>query len=869
MPQTPAAQSSRHSSGATDFSFSSTSTSPSFLFGTPVSPRFVSNPTTPVSPTFSWLFDNMALDHLCEDLQQEDTDPAPPLASPISMTSSFHTFDANFEERKPRTATPDRTKTCLESFDQSFSPWSFFEALLMFPEFAKYQQVLYRTDSEHLEKILHALWDIPSLQSRMLAWFRPHMLAWLKKEISDEFDVSKQVFFMASPDISAEWLVGYDYMSEMNTAREAMPVWNTVLTGAARSSEERKREEHIAQNIITSQLLHLRSRNCCKLQHCMGLFSTVSGASQQLIETLNHCSLSTSRWTVQRDLTVLADTSVKQAALVSQGPHGYSYDNYNDSMSIHVEQRPDAPNKVQSGTLPLVYKLRGVDNPRDCLIDPIMAKLKVSRPLRISDIRPHPDQLNAYAHQSRIHLIKTLFEYEEGFDKAYQQHSILQYRERHQLSPLPKTEFFPLRMALIEEASIEGNLNVHEDSYLHQMKQEPDTLSEYAIVTINDQLTNARIWSTQAMVLRTCLLGKDERLAGEKPDYHAMGMAYQQILDGLILNAWRLIALSRGFKSIQDFIRSCPSPQTLYDCADGILKDFATPLPDIKEKPPTKPRKSKSKLTGIIAELFGISPDSTSLPELSSSTSDMAVPPPPPSSPSPGEHNFEPMTSASATPAPPAPPPNPLDPEADEATSAGDVSRIEDILPDLAMIFRGCGSNKYAMEILYYLNNLFQVWTPEFARIMKENSLVNVAGLKDHFMGIDRNIEQIIGELKQQHASKGKADSWDRLADLSAAIKSLRAIKDHFRKIRVAEDAARSQLQEFAPNQMVSEAKLTSDARQEGYEKIQRTTLPTFNKNMRAIITRGSEGEVQEEDDEIPPAGFGFEGEDNGTVNSG
>ncbi|KAL0570534.1 hypothetical protein V5O48_011428 [Marasmius crinis-equi] len=259
----------------------------------------------------------------------------------------------------------------------------------MFPEFAKYQQVLYRMDSKHLEKILHALWDIPSLQSRMLAWFCPHMLAWLKKEISDEFYVSKQVFFMASPDISAEWLVGYDYMSEMDTAREAMPVWITVLTGAARSSEEWKREEHIAQNIITSQLLHLLSRKCCKLQHCMGLFSTVSRASQQLIETLNHCSLSTSCWTVQRDLMVLADTSVKQAALVLQGLHGYSYDNYNDSMSIHVEQWPDAPNKVQSGTLPLVYKLRGVDNPHDCLIDPIMVKLKVSHLLQISDICPH------------------------------------------------------------------------------------------------------------------------------------------------------------------------------------------------------------------------------------------------------------------------------------------------------------------------------------------------------------------------------------------------------------------------------------------------------------------------------------------------
>ncbi len=46
--------------------------------------------------------------------------------------------------------------------------------------------------------------------------------------------------------------------------------------------------------------------------------------------------------------------------------------------------------------------------------------------------------------------------------------------------------------------------------------------------------------------------------------------------------------------------------------------------------------------------------------------------------------------------------------------SIGDVEHIEDILVDLVAIFWGCGSNKYAMEIVHLLFNLKQVWPTEF-----------------------------------------------------------------------------------------------------------------------------------------------------------
>ncbi|KAH9018498.1 hypothetical protein EDB85DRAFT_1873698, partial [Lactarius pseudohatsudake] len=49
------------------------------------------------------------------------------------------------------------------------------------------------------------------------------------------------------------------------------------------------------------------------------------------------------------------------------------------------------------------------------------------------------------------------------------------------------------------------------------------------------------------------------------------------------------------------------------------------------------------------------------------------------------------------------------------AISDGDISRIEDFLPQLAMMFRGSGGNNYCTEILHFLLNLKHIWTPEFA----------------------------------------------------------------------------------------------------------------------------------------------------------
>jgi hypothetical protein len=131
------------------------------------------------------------------------------------------------------------------------------------------------------------------------------------------------------------------------------------------------------------------------------------------------------------------------------------------------------------------------------------------------------------------------------------------------------------------------------------------------------------------------------------------------------------------------------------------------------------------------------------------------------------------------------------------ATSKGDFSRIEDILPDLACIFWGAGSNNYSTEILHLLFNIKEVWTPQFVCVtvyltpliylsfdlpfdsnaVQDMMLVNISGLPGHTMAIDLNIEHLIGSLKALFALKGIYANWDWLGNLSAAINHLQKIK--------------------------------------------------------------------------------------------
>jgi hypothetical protein len=149
-----------------------------------------------------------------------------------------------------------------------------------------------------------------------------------------------------------------------------------------------------------------------------------------------------------------------------------------------------------------------------------------------------------------------------------------------------------------------------------------------------------------------------------------------QILDGLLLNAWRTEC-----GSLEDYAKSKPGPDEILRSAHIILNKYATPeCKQVFANPPKEP-------------------SSTADPVLASSNN--ANPRPKPDI---VHANVVLLTRDLLYVA-----------ELINAISAGDFGRVEDILPDLACMFRGAGSNNYSTEILHLLFNLKEVWTPEFA----------------------------------------------------------------------------------------------------------------------------------------------------------
>ncbi|KAF8055762.1 hypothetical protein FPV67DRAFT_1394952, partial [Lyophyllum atratum] len=158
--------------------------------------------------------------------------------------------------------------------------------------------------------------------------------------------------------------------------------------------------------------------------------------------------------------------------------------------------------------------------------------------------------------------------------------------------------------------------------------------------------------------------------------------------------------------------------------------------------------------------------------------------------------------------------------------------------------------------------------------IMRDNMLVNPTGLPGHAMGIDLNIEHLIGYLKVLFAAKGLYANWDRLGDISAAVNHLQRIKIQVtRSMRanyqgsshtevntdalgwcIANKVRDLRLQDIIEDR-TTPCKLAPDLRAVGREKFELSSLATFNKKMRLSIA-GKAVEHEPEVDELPPVDF-------------
>ena len=466
-----------------------------------------------------------------------------------------------------------------------------------------------------------------------------------------------------------------------------------------------------------AQLHYLRSMYLAKAPIGLGLQAWASGTSQQMISVLHRSCLSVLYPSIAAVVHSLAEHSIERAQAISRQPHVLAYDNVNVSSSIFVEQGPNTMSKVQSGTFAVIYELAGACA-EDMRILPLMTSLQCSSPLSITDLCPSVDSMRSYVAQTAVNVVHILGKYVKGFDSQLLDTS-LQHIPRCPLPAGHKTIFHPLRATTIEEASIDGNLLVHDDVYLVQLKHSQAELSDFAIPSFNDQLTNARIrggqylhkkdlsaWERREVfqlgfgtfhlvmnllwsVLEThrgsvgrigslafffAVLEK-ARLGGEHPDYHTLLSAMKQILHGLILNAWQMEC---GHPSLCGYSEANPSPEDLLQLAQRIIKKYAMPQPQTAHMDTKNPLRDLETGTAMPTQASDAVHNNTTL-----LTHDLLYVM-----------------------------------ELVDATASGDFGHIEDVLPTIACMFRGSGSNNYSMEILHFLFNLKEVWTPAFAYVI-------------------------------------------------------------------------------------------------------------------------------------------------------
>ena len=150
-----------------------------------------------------------------------------------------------------------------------------------------------------------------------------------------------------------------------------------------------------------------------------------------------------------------------------------------------------------------------------------------------------------------------------------------------------------------------------------------------------------------------------------------------------MVNAWRTEC---GVGSLEEYAAQNPSPADILRTADKIRKAYSIPV----DTPPTVEATAAKKRKG---QASGPDDSDTAVDDKTAgSTADHT-------------HSNTVLLTRDLLYAV----------ELIDAASSGDFGRVEDILPQIACVFRGGGSNNYSMEILHLLHNIKEVWTPEFA----------------------------------------------------------------------------------------------------------------------------------------------------------
>ncbi|KAJ7318582.1 hypothetical protein DFH08DRAFT_714617 [Mycena albidolilacea] len=534
---------------------------------------------------------------------------------------------------------------------------------------------------------------------------RPHVEDFACEIIAEEMEIRRRNSILPgiavfTPDFIEKWTLDED--------KDHSPFLTSILTTAsperAKKYNKLKNPDKLVQ-VVTHQLLYQSSNRCMSFQAQFGLFLWSTGSARQTINAAFRCGLSVSYDSVLNlGQSLGLGCTMENTLFVATEPHGLGYDNLNISTSIFVEQRgASGPAKVTSGTFGVLYGLRNA-NFDDMLIAPIMRCLSASTGLHFNrDIRPSSEHLGIFHDQLIITVIETLLIYNKGFDDVAK-HPSLQHQPIRAIPVGYRTPQFATQASTIEEATVRGNLQYHDELYVTQLKRTPEEMSKRDVFQLGFGLFHLclnLVWA----ILHThrgsinelgslayfFALMEKKRLINDQPDYHSLLAALTEILHGLLLNAW---SRECGFSSFKLFADSKPNPTTLRDIASRIVNNYATPMAefDFSESPKDPAADAESLDSETDGEGESPFPSHSSPAPAENANDDVAY------------HNTRLLTRDLL-----------MVVVLVRAISDGDIGRVEALLPHLAMMFRGAGCNKYCSEILRFIHNLKHVWTPKFA----------------------------------------------------------------------------------------------------------------------------------------------------------
>ncbi|KAI0769563.1 hypothetical protein BC629DRAFT_1595870 [Irpex lacteus] len=115
----------------------------------------------------------------------------------------------------------------------------------------------------------------------------------------------------------------------------------------------------------------------------------------------------------------------------------------------------------------------------------------------------------------------------------------------------------------------------------------------------------------------------------------------------------------------------------------------------------------------------------------------------------------------------------------DDAMRTGDVGRMFDLMPRLLFRFHGGNNWKYTLEVLESLQGLLREFPPDFRAYVLYYCWLACTNDGESFVSMDMLQERNVRDIKSTFSVHGPYASWDYIKKISAAIPTLRKVKDH------------------------------------------------------------------------------------------